>query len=281
MSLEILSEQHCFGGTQGFYRHQSTATGTAMQFAVFQPPQSAQHKVPALYYLAGLTCTEETATIKAGAQRFAAEQGLMLVMPDTSPRGAGIDGEDDDWDFGSGAGFYLNASQAPWSKNYQMETYVIDELRGLINHNFPTITDTAGIFGHSMGGHGALTLALKYPYIYQSVSAFSPICSPIKCPWGTKALSHYLGEDTAEWAKHDATELILAGKQQNKILIDQGEADNFLEQELHPHLFKAACEANGQPLELRMQPGYDHSYYFIQTFMADHIAHHARYLRPS
>jgi S-formylglutathione hydrolase len=190
--LEILSEQSCFGGTQGFYRHSSTATGTDMQFAVFLPPQAETGAVPVLYFLAGLTCTEETATIKAGAQRHAAERGLMLVMPDTSPRGAGIAGEDDDWDLGTGAGFYLDATTEPWSAHYRMRSYIVDELRCLVNDRFPARVDATGIFGHSMGGHGALTLALSHPQIYRSVSAFAPICSPIRCPWGTKALGSYL-----------------------------------------------------------------------------------------
>ncbi len=276
--LEILSEQSCFGGTQGFYRHSSTATGTDMQFAVFLPPQAEAGAVPVLYFLAGLTCTEETATIKAGAQRHAAERGLMLVMPDTSPRGAGIAGEDDDWDLGTGAGFYLDATTEPWSAHYRMRSYIVDELRCLVNDRFPARVDATGIFGHSMGGHGALTLALSHPQIYRSVSAFAPICAPSRCPWGTKAFGSYLGVEGDAWRAHDATELVREGRRQSPILIDQGDQDQFLAEQLHPGLFSAACADAGQALELRTQPGYDHSYYFIQTFMSDHIAHHASIL---
>jgi len=273
--VETLSEQRSHGGTQGFYRHRSEATGTDMQFAVFVPPRAAQGPLPVLYFLAGLTCTEETATIKAGAQRHAAERGLILVMPDTSPRGAGIAGEDDDWDFGSGAGFYLDATVEPWSAHYRMRSYVVDELRALVNDRFPARADATGIFGHSMGGHGALTLALSHPEIYRSVSAFAPICAPSQCPWGTKAFKGYLGGDRDAWLAHDATEMVRAGHRQGPILIDQGDEDQFLAEQLHPDRFAAACEETGQEIELRMQPGYDHSYYFIQTFMGDHIGHHA------
>jgi len=273
--VETLSEQRCHGGTQGFYRHRSETTGTDMRFAAFLPPQAAREPVPVLYFLAGLTCTEETATIKAGAQRHAAERGLILVMPDTSPRGAGIAGEDDDWDFGTGAGFYLDATVEPWSVNYRMRGYVVDELRALVNRRFPARADATGIFGHSMGGHGALTLAFSHPEIYRSVSAFAPICAPSRCPWGTKAFSGYLGDDRNAWLAHDATELVRAGRRQGPILIDQGDEDQFLAEQLHPDDFAAACAAAGQELVLRMQPGYDHSYFFIQTFMGHHIAHHA------
>ena len=276
--IETLSEQSCCGGTQGFYRHRSTATGTDMQFAVFFPPQAEAGAVPVLYFLAGLTCTEETATIKAGAQRHAAKCGLMLVMPDTSPRGAGIKGEDDDWDFGTGAGFYLDATAEPWSSNYRMRSYVVDELRGLVNGRFPARADATGVFGHSMGGHGALTLALSYPEIYRSVSAFAPICAPNRCPWGTKAFGGYFGDDRGSWLAHDATELVRAGHLQGPILIDQGEEDQFLAEQLHPEDFSAVCAASGQELNLRMQPGYDHSYYFIGSFIGEHIAFHAHCL---
>ena len=274
-NVETLSEQSCYGGTQGFYRHRSQTTGTDMRFAVFVPPQAARDPVPVLYFLAGLTCTEETATVKAGAQRHAAERGLVLVMPDTSPRGAGIAGEDDDWDFGTGAGFYIDATAEPWSAHYRMRSYVVDELRTLVNRHFPARADATGIFGHSMGGHGALTLAFSHPEIYRSVSAFAPICAPSRCPWGTKAFSGYLGDDREAWLARDATELVRAGRRQGPILIDQGDEDQFLAEQLHPDDFAAACRAAGQELVLRMQPGYDHSYYFIQTFMGDHIGHHA------
>ncbi len=257
--MEILSEHPCHGGKQGFYSHSSIATGTTMRFAVFQPPQVAQGPVPVLYYLAGLTCTEETATIKAGAQQHASAHGLMLVMPDTSPRGAGIDTEDDDWDFGTGAGFYLDAASPGWSDHYHMEQYVVHELPALVKQEFPAATARAGIFGHSMGGHGALTLALRYPEVYSSVSAFAPICAPMQCPWGVKAFTGYLGEDRSTWVSHDACRLIDSGKRQNTILVDQGDNDQFLDEQLHPHLLRAACDRAGQALKLRMRPGYDHS----------------------
>jgi len=278
--METLSEQRCFDGMQGFYRHASSETGTPMRFAVFQPPKALEKQpVPVLTYLAGLTCTEETAVIKAGAQRLAAELNLMLVMPDTSPRGADIPGEDDDWDFGSAAGFYLDATAEPWSKAYRMYSYATLELPALLKEQFPADLSRQGIFGHSMGGHGALTIALKNPQTFRSVSAFAPICAPTQCPGGEKAFSNYLGPDRSGWAAYDATELISSGARfGTEILVDQGDADQFLERELHPHLLKAACEKAGQALTLRMQPGYDHSYYFIQTFMADHLNHHAAIL---
>lgn len=276
--METVSEQKCFGGVQGFYSHASAETRTDMRFAVFLPSKAKDGPVPVLYYLAGLTCTEETATIKAGAQRLAAELGLMMVMPDTSPRGAGIEGEDTDWDFGTGAGFYLDATQSPWSQNYRMYSYITRELPALIAENFPVKSDATGIFGHSMGGHGALTIALKNPDQYKSVSAFAPICAPSQCPWGEKALGNYLGQDRAGWADYDATELVQRRATDQHILIDQGADDQFLEQELHPHLFEQACKSSGQELTLRHHEGYDHSYYFIQTFMADHLTHHAKIL---
>ena len=250
-----------------------------MRFAAYLPPQADARKVPVLYYLAGLTCTEETATIKAGGQRIAAEHGVALIMPDTSPRGAGIEGEDVDWDFGTGAGFYLNATRAPWSCHYRMYSYITEELPTLVNATFAVEPGAAGIFGHSMGGHGALTIGLKHPGQFRSVSAFAPICAPMQCPWGVKAFTNYLGEDRSSWHAYDATELVKTGSCTSEILIDQGEADQFLADQLHPHLFSDACAKAGQPLSLRMQTGYDHSYYFIQSFMPDHIAHHAGVLK--
>jgi len=277
-ALEVLSEQRCYGGSQGFYKHRSMSTGTEMRFAAYLPPQASDGKVPVLYYLAGLTCTEETATIKANAQAHASRHGLILVMPDTSPRGAGIADEDLDWDFGTGAGFYVDASREPWSRNYRMYSYVTEELRTLVNGNFPARPEASGIFGHSMGGHGALTIALKNPQTYRSVSAFAPICAPVQVPWGIKAFSGYLGDDRAAWAEHDACELAGRGPSSHRILIDQGRSDQFLDEQLRPELFAEACKRVGQELELRMHDGYDHSYYFIQTFMGDHIAHHAEVL---
>lgn len=249
-----------------------------MRFAVYVPPQADRGDVPVLYYLAGLTCTEETATIKAGAQAHASRLGLMLVMPDTSPRGANIEGEDDDWDFGTGAGFYIDATNAPWSKNYRMYSYITEELRALINASFPARAEATGIFGHSMGGHGALTMALKNPSVYRSVSAFAPISAPMEVPWGRKAFGGYLGDDKGAWVEHDACELVRRDPYPGQILVDQGTADQFLTEQLRPELFQRACESAGQELKLRMQDGYDHSYYFIQTFAGDHLTHHASVL---
>lgn len=280
MSFEQKSAQRCFGGVQGFFAHDSTATGTRMGFAVYLPPEADKGPVPGLYYLAGLTCTEETFTLKAGAQRVAAELGLALIMPDTSPRGLDLPGEHDDWDFGSGASFYLDATLPPWSEHYRMETYVVEELRELVAAELPVRGDRTGIFGHSMGGHGALTLALRHPEIYRSVSAFAPICAPTQCPWGEKAFSGYLGPDREVWRAHDACELVRQRPSTCEILVDQGLEDPFLDRELRPHLLEAACEASGQALTLRRHPGYDHSYWFIQTFIEDHLRHHAAALAP-
>jgi S-formylglutathione hydrolase len=282
--LETISEHRSFAGVQGFYRHQSQVIGLPMRFAVYRPPQAADGRVPVLFYLAGLTCTEETFAIKAGAQRLASQLGLMLVTCDTSPRNTGIPGEADDWDFGSGAGFYLNATQAPWSKYFRMYDYVLGELREAVLQNFPGSAQQLGIFGHSMGGHGALVLALRNPSVYRSVSAFAPICSPTRCPWGQKALPRYLGEDKAAWASYDSVELITAhGKQVlPKILVDQGQADKFLAQgQLLPELLEQACAKAKQPLELRRQEGYGHDYYFIATFVEDHLRFHAQSLGAS
>ncbi|MDW5442079.1 S-formylglutathione hydrolase [Polaromonas sp. SM01] len=282
---ELLSEHACFGGVQRFYRHDSREIGLPMKFSVFLPPQilidKAGGKVPALMYLAGLTCTEETFMMKAGAQRLAASLGLALITPDTSPRGAKLPGEADSWDLGVGAGFYLDATQAPWSAHYRMESYITAELLPLLTSTQPIQAGRIGIFGHSMGGHGALTLALRHPDLFKSVSAFAPICAPRHSPWGRKAFTAYLGADESTWADHDATALMAklhAAPYPGGILIDQGLADKFLSEQLHPHLFEAACAKAGQALQLRWHTGYDHGYYFIATFMADHLNHHARQL---
>ena len=278
-SLELLSSHACFGGTQRFYQHASTTIGLPMKFSVYLPPQAAQGPVPALLYLAGLTCTEETFMAKAGAPRLAAELGLALVAPDTSPRGANAPGEADSWDFGVGAGFYLDATQEPWARHWRMESYLTRELLALLGQKLPIDLERVGIFGHSMGGHGALTLALRHPGRFKTVSAFAPICAPTQCPWGEKAFTGYLGTDRSTWIEHDATALMQhqpVAPYPAGILIDQGLDDKFLAAQLHPQLFEAACAAIGQPLTLRRHAGYDHGYYFVQSFMADHLAHHAR-----
>ena len=280
--LETISEHACFGGVQGFYSYASAVIGLPMRFSVYQPPQAKTGPVPVLFFLAGLTATEETFMIKAGAQRLAAEYGLMLVTTDTSPRNTGIEGATKDWDFGEGAGFYLDATELPWRKNFRMESWVTRELRELILSSFPARADRTGIFGHSMGGHGALTLAMRHPQIYRSVSAFAPISAPTQCAWGEKAFSNYLGADRSVWKEHDASELMRqsGARFANGILIDQGLSDKFFEQQqLRPEVFEAACEAVGQPLTLRRHAGYDHGYYFISTFIADHLAFHHGNLR--
>ena len=277
--LELLSSHACFGGEQRFYRHDSGAIGLPMKFAVYLPPQASQGPVPALLYLAGLTCTEETFAIKASAQRRAAELGLALITPDTSPRGANVPGEAESWDFGVGAGFYLDATQAPWATHWRMESYLMNELLPLCTAQLPIDAQRLGIFGHSMGGHGALTLALRHPGRFKTLSAFAPICAPTQCPWGEKAFTGYLGADRTSWGEHDATVLMEnqpLAPYPGGILIDQGLADKFLEGQLHPHLFEAACAQIGQPLTLRRHAGYDHGYYFIQTFIDDHLQHHAK-----
>jgi S-formylglutathione hydrolase len=274
--LTLASEHRCFGGTVAFYRHASQACGGEMRFGVFTPPQAASRKVPVLYYLAGLTCTEETFLAKGGAQRLAAELGVMLVAPDTSPRGAGFPGEDDAWDFGTGAGFYVDATQAPWSSRYRMYTYVTEELPALVAGHLPARSDREGIFGHSMGGHGALVCALRQPGRYRSVSAFAPIAAPRHCPWGQKAFGGYLGPDQEAWKAWDASELVRGLRQPlPMLLVDQGTRDKFLSEQLRPEQLREACAAVGQPLTLRMQEGYDHSYFFVSTFMEDHLRHHA------
>ena len=276
--METLAQHTCFDGLQGFYRHDSEVIGLPMRFAVYQPPQVHNGPVPVLFYLAGLTCTEETFPIKAGAQRIAAQLGLMLVCCDTSPRNTGIPGEADDWEFGSGAGFYLNATEAPWARYYRMYDYVRDELRSAVLQHFPAQADRVGICGHSMGGHGALVLALRNPQLYRSVSAFAPICSPTRCPWGLKAFPRYLGPDRSTWAAYDAVEVLRAAGRplSGEILIDQGLGDKFLSQgQLLPELFEEHCREVGQPLRLRRHEGYDHGYYFIASFIEDHLRFHA------
>ena len=278
MSLHTLSEQRCWGGVQGFYKQASEACGGDMRFSVFVPDAAKTTLLPVVYFLAGLSCSEETFAAKAGAQRTAAKLGLILVTCDTSPRTARYPGDDECWDFGLGAGFYLDAKRAPWSATYRMESYVTEELRIAVEQNFPVVKDARGIFGHSMGGHGALTLALRRPDLYRSVSAFAPIVAPSRVPWGEKAFTLYLGDDREAWKAHDACELVRRTQLPNEILIDQGMSDKFLERELRPGLFEAACTESGQALRLRRHEGYDHSYYFIQTFVKAHLKHHAKLL---
>jgi S-formylglutathione hydrolase len=278
VTLETLSTAKSFGGVQGVYRHQSRATRTPMTFSVFIPPQPGRR--PVVWYLSGLTCTHANVTEKGQFQRVCAELGLIFVAPDTSPRGEGVpDDPEGAYDFGLGAGFYLNATEAPWAANYRMESYVVSELADLVAANFPADMDRQAVTGHSMGGHGALTLALKHPGRWNSVSAFAPIASPMRCPWGERALAGYLGNDRQAWRRHDATALLEDGARLDALLVDQGEADPFLESQLKPELLETACRAAGVPLTLRRQPGYDHSYYFVSTFMEDHLRWHAERLR--
>lgn len=279
MALELIESHQSFGGKQGVFRHESKAVASPMEFSVFIPEQANHEPLPVLYYLSGLTCTWENVTTKGGFQPHAAELGLIVVCPDTSPRNTGYPGEDDDYDFGSGAGFYLDATEAPWSKTYRMHRYIAEELPELIAENFPVDRKRSGIFGHSMGGHGALTIGLKYPNQFLSISAFSPIVAPSQVPWGKKAFTGYLGNDPEVWNSYDATELIKSGHKSNHtILIDQGTADPFLAKQLQPDLFAQACRDRRQPLTLNMREGYDHSYFFISTFMQEHIEHHAQIL---
>ena len=278
-TLTLVTSHACHGGEQRFYSHASSTIGLPMRFAVYLPPQAQHGPVAACVYLAGLTCTEETFATKANAQARAAELGLALIAPDTSPRGANAPGEADSWDFGVGAGFYLDATQAPWAAHWRMESYLMHELLPLVAAALPIDAARLGIFGHSMGGHGALTLALRHPGRFKTVSAFAPICAPSQCAWGQKAFSGYLGEDTNSWAAHDASALMArqtTAPYPGGMLIDQGLADKFLADQLHPHLLEAACAAVGQPLQLRRHAGYDHGYYFIQSFINDHLNHHAQ-----
>ena len=279
MDLETLSTQRSFGGWLHRLRHRSSTVDCDMTFAVYLPPQAESgEKLPVLYWLSGLTCTDENFMQKAGAQRLAAELGLILVAPDTSPRGPDVPGDPDGaWDFGHGAGFYVNATQAPWSDHYRMHDYVVHELPALIEAHFPA-SQRRGISGHSMGGHGALVCALRNPGRYLSVSAFAPIVNPMHCPWGEKALSRYLGEDRAQWRQWDACALIAGATERLPLLVDQGDKDGFLAEQLKPDVLQAAATAAGHPLTLRMQPGYDHSYYFIASFIDDHLRHHAQAL---
>ena len=276
--MERIEQHASFGGRQEVWQHASTSTGTPMRFGIYLPPAAlAGERCPVLYWLSGLTCTEQNFITKAGAQEHAARHGLIVVAPDTSPRGEGV-ANDPAYDLGQGAGFYLNATQAPWAPHFRMEDYVVQELPALVEQHLPA-TGARGIAGHSMGGHGALTLALRHPGRYRSVSAFSPIVAPSQVPWGQKAFSTYLGDDRAAWAQHDAVALVAGASERLPLLVDQGEADEFLAGQLRPELLQAACEAAGHPLTLRLQPGYDHSYYFIASFMGDHVAHHASALR--
>jgi S-formylglutathione hydrolase len=273
--MHILSEHRAFDGVQRFVQRDSAEIGLPMRFGLYLPPQPKA----LLVFLAGLTCTEETFAIKAGAQRLAAELGLALLTPDTSPRGANAPGEADSWDFGVGAGFYLDATREPWARHWRMESWLLNELIPLVQRE--TGLTKTGLFGHSMGGHGALTLALRHPDRFQSLSAFAPIAAPMQCPWGQKALAGYLGDDRAAWAAHDASALMQAqpaAPYRQGILIDQGLADKFLAEQLQPEAFEGACAAVGQPLTLRRHAGYDHGYYFIASFIDDHLRHHARHL---
>lgn len=276
-AIETISENRCFDGVQGFYRHSSATIGLPMRFSVFRPAQAKDAPVPMLLYLSGLTCTEENFTVKAGAQRFAARHGIMVVAADTSPRGAAIEGENDAWDLGTGAGFYLDATEAPWSRHYRMETYCTQELPALVQAEFGADGGRMGVFGHSMGGHGALSLALKNPGLFRTVSAFAPMNTLMNCAPGVKALETYLGEDRETWRRHDVVDLIESGHTCPPILVDQGTVDEFLPN-LQPEKLEAACKKTGQPLTLNMREGYDHSYWFVQSFIEDHLAHHAAVL---
>jgi S-formylglutathione hydrolase len=278
-TLNAVSRNRCFGGMQGVYTHAAETTHCSMRFGVFMPPQAQSARVPVLYWLSGLTCTEDNFIVKAGAQRVAAELGVAIVVPDTSPRGLGYPGEADAYDFGLGAGFYVDATEAPWSEGYRMYSYVTNELPAYVERHFAVVAGRAGIFGHSMGGHGALTIALKNPGRYRSVSAFAPIASPMRCPWGEKALTGYLGSDRSRWREYDATALIAdRGWRGPALLVDQGTSDPFIESQLKPELLRQACEQAGVALDLRLRDGYDHSYFFIATFIDEHLRFHARHI---
>ena len=277
--LTPVSQNKSFGGVQSVFRHEAAETSCPMRFGLFLPPQAQAGRVPVLYWLSGLSCTEENFIIKAGAQRVAAELGLAIVTPDTSPRGIKNPGDDASYDFGVGAGFYVDATEMPWARNYRMCSYVSAELPRLVAEQFPVDAERVGIFGHSMGGHGALTIALKNPGNYRSLSAFAPIASPMRCPWGEKALTGYLGADRAAWRAYDSTVLVTErGWKGPPILVDQGTKDQFLDSQLHPELLQDACARAGVPLELRMREGYDHSYFFVASFIEDHLRFHARNL---
>jgi len=282
MTLETISETNCFGGKIGFYRHASKANNCDMRFSVFVPPQASRGRVPVVTFLSGLTCTEENFMVKSGAQRIAAGLGIMLVSPDTSPRGDEVpDDPDGYYDFGLAAGFYVDASEEPWSRYYQMYTYTTTELQQVLFDNFPGDAGRQGLTGHSMGGHGALTIGLRNPGMFRSLSAFAPICTTLHSPWGQKALGYYLGSDTSTWLDYDACEVARGfadGRSHSKILIDQGQEDDFLEEQLRPQMFVQACAESGLPVEVRMHDGYDHGYYFISTFIEEHLCHHAKIL---
>ncbi len=277
--LTQVSRSKSFEGWTELYSHPSSSTQTVMKFAIYRPPQAEHGPVPVLYWLSGLTCTEENFITKAGAQRVASRLGCLLVAPDTSPRGAAVEGEDKEWDLGVGAGFYVDATEGKWARNYRMETYVTRELRQIVENNFPVFKDRQSIFGHSMGGHGAIVLALRHPGLYRSVSAFAPICAPSHCPWGEKAFSQYLGEDRKKWAQYDANELVRTVRSPIAIRIDQGEDDKFLKPQLGLDRFEATCRELSYPLEVRRRPGYDHSYYFIASFIEEHLEYHSASLK--
>jgi len=277
--METLKKHRCFDGQLGFYKHESAVNNAPMTFAVYMPPQAKKKRVPVLFYLSGLTCTEENFMAKAGAQQYAAKHGIALVSMDTSPRNLGLSGEDDSYDFGSGAGFYVNATEQPWAKNYQMYDYVVDELPAFVRQHFRVDSDRMSIFGHSMGGHGALVIALRNPGKFRSVSAFSPIVAPIHNEWGRKSFSGYLGTNQETWKQYDACELIKQTNNNIPILVDQGMADEFLTDYLQPERLQAVCQEQNHPLTMRKHEGYDHSYYFISTFMEDHIDYHADILK--